>query len=269
VIVVLRRIAVGMLIAVGLVAAGAGFLPTHDYAAQFRKHANEPPSRFFPLGTDSLGRDRFARLLQASRVSLLCAPAAAVAATAAAAGVGLAAGYYGGWVNALTTGVTDLFLSVPWLFVLLTLRALLPLNVSPHASLAATFGMLAAIGWASGSRVVRANVMALLDSEAILHARAYGCSNRRILRIHILPNLRPVLSAQFWILVPVFLLSEANLGLLGLGVSEPMPSLGSMLLELQNYQRIPEAPWMLAPAVLLALVVASLHFVVSGSQTWE
>jgi peptide/nickel transport system permease protein len=68
---------------------------------------------------------------------------------------------------------------------------------------------------------------------------------------------------------PVFLLSEANLGLLGLGVSEPMPSWGSMLSELQNYQRIPEAPWMLAPAVLLALVVGSLHFVVSGSQTWE
>ena len=78
-----------------------------------------------------------------------------------------------------------------------------------------------------------------------------------------------MLSAQFWILVPVFLLSEANLGMLGLGVTEPMPSWGGMFAELQNYQRIPEAPWVLSPAVLLALVVASLHFVVSGNQTWE
>jgi peptide/nickel transport system permease protein len=265
----LRRIAVGVLIAVGLLAAGAGILAPHDYEAQFRKHANEPPSRLFPLGTDGLGRDRLARLLQASRVSLLCAPAAAFAATAGAAAVGLAAGYYGGLVNEIATGITDLFLSLPWLFVLLTLRAVLPLNLSSYASIAATFGMLAAIGWASGARVVRASVMALLESEPILHARSYGCSSRRILWIHLLPNLRPVLSAQFWILVPVFLLSEANLGLLGLGVAEPMPSWGSMLSELQNYQRIPEAPWMLAPAVLLALVIASLHFVVSGSQTWE
>ena len=70
-------------------------------------------------------------------------------------------------------------------------------------------------------------------------------------------------------LIPVFLLTEANLGLLGLGISEPVPSLGNMLTELQNYQRIPEAPWVLAPAVLLGVIVASLHFVVSGRNTWE
>jgi len=91
----------------------------------------------------------------------------------------------------------------------------------------------------------------------------------RLLWFHILPNLRPVLSAQFWILVPVFLLTEANLGLLGLGLTEPLPSLGSMLAELQNYSRIPEAPWILAPALLLILIVANLHFVVSGRDTWE
>jgi peptide/nickel transport system permease protein len=84
-----------------------------------------------------------------------------------------------------------------------------------------------------------------------------------------LPNLRPVLAAQLWILVPVFLLTEANLGLLGLGVAEPLPSLGNMLADLQDYQRIPESPWILAPAVLLVLVVASLHFAVSGRDTWE
>jgi peptide/nickel transport system permease protein len=84
-----------------------------------------------------------------------------------------------------------------------------------------------------------------------------------------MPNLKPVLSAQFWILVPVFLLTEANLGVLGLGIPEPTPSLGSMMAELQNYQRIPESPWILAPALLLVLVVASLHFLVSGSKTWE
>jgi peptide/nickel transport system permease protein len=83
------------------------------------------------------------------------------------------------------------------------------------------------------------------------------------------PMLRPILSAQFWILVPVFLLAESNLGVLGLGVTEPLPSWGGMLAELQNYQRIPESPWILAPAALLVLVVASLHFIVSGDRRWE
>src|SRR5262249_5931032 len=123
--------------------------------------------------------------------------------------------------------------------------------------------------WASGARVVRASVVSMREAASILHARAYGCGRWRLLCFHILPNLRPVLSAQFWILVPVFLLTEANLGVLGLGIAEPIPSWGNMLVELENYQRIPESPWILAPAVLLVLVVASLHFLVSGSRTWE
>jgi peptide/nickel transport system permease protein len=266
---VMRIIGFSVLLLAAAVAVGADWLAPHDYAMQFREHANEPPSRSFPLGTDELGRDRFSRLLEGSRVSLLCAPAAALIATAIAAAVGLMAGYFGGWVDGIAGALTDLFLSLPWLFALLTLRAFLPLNISPWASLAATFLLLACVGWASGARVVRAGTAAMRDTGAILHARAYGCRGMRLLWRHILPNLRPVLSAQFWILVPVFLLTEANLGLLGLGIMEPVPSLGNMLSELQNYQKIPEAPWILAPAVLLVLVIASLHFVVSGRKTWE
>jgi peptide/nickel transport system permease protein len=265
----IRIVAVSVLSSGVVLSIGAGLVAPHNYATQFRDHANEPPSREFFLGTDALGRDRFSRLLYGSRVSLLCAPAAALIATALAASVGLVAGYFGGWANELAGGLTDLFLSLPWLFVLLTLRAFLPLNLSPWASIAATFLLLAALGWASGARIVGASVKSMRTAAAVLQARAYGSSNRRILWIHIMPNLKPVLSAQFWILVPVFLLTEANLGVLGLGVSEPMPSWGNMLVELQDYQRVSEAPWILAPALLLFLVVASLHFAVSGSATWE
>jgi peptide/nickel transport system permease protein len=265
----LRTIALLILaLTVGL-SVGADWLAPHDYATQFREHANEPPSRGFPLGTDELGRDRFSRLLYGSRVSLLCAPAAALLATALAAAVGLAGGYFGGWVDEIATATTDLFLSLPWLFALLTLRALLPLNTSPWASLLATFLLLAGIGWASCARVVRAGAASMRSSGPILHSRSYGCGGIRLLWRHMLPNLRPVLFAQFQILVPVFLLTEANLGILGLGIAEPMPSLGNMLAELQNYQKIPESPWILMPAVLLVLVVASLQFVVSGRRVWE
>lgn len=248
---------------------GADWLAPHDYAMQFRDHANEPPSRNFFLGTDGLGRDRFSRLLYATRASALCAPAAALMAMAIAAAVGLIGGFAGGWVDEVVNGATDLFLSLPWLFALLTLRSLLPLNASSLLSLAATFILLAAVGWASCARVVRAAAISMSTAGPILHARAYGCSGFRLIWRQMLPNLRPILSAQFWILVPVFLLTEANLGMLGLGIAEPMPSLGNMLAELQDYQRIPESPWILAPAVVLVLIVASLHLAVSPKRIWE
>lgn len=266
---VIRIAAICVLALVAVASLGADLLARHDYIEQFRQHANEPPSRNFPLGTDELGRDRLSRLLQGTRISLLCAASAAFLSTSAATVIGLVAGYFGGWVDEMAGAMTDLFLSLPWLFALLTLRALFPLNTSPRVSLAATFLLLAVVGWAPSARVIRATVAGLRNSGSIVQARAYGCSNTRLLCFHILPNLRPVLSAQFWILVPAFILTEANLGVLGLGIDEPEPSWGNMLAQLQNYQRIPEQPWILAPALLVVLVVGSLQFVVSRRNIWK
>lgn len=264
-----RTMALCVLCLSALLSAGAGVLAPHDYSAQFREHAGEAPSRNFILGTDALGRDRFSRLLVGVRISLSCAAGAAVMATGIAALLGMVAGYFGGWLDEAAGALTDLFLSLPWLFAVLTLRALLPLNLSPWLSIAATFLLLGGVGWASGARVLRAGTAGVRDSAAILHARASGSGGLRLLYSHVLPNLKPLLAAQFWILVPVFLLTEANLGILGLGIVEPLPSLGNMLAELQNYERIPAEPWILAPAVLLILLVGSLHLAMSGRREWE
>jgi peptide/nickel transport system permease protein len=266
---IIRLIALCILALVTALSLGAVLVAPYDYSEQFRQHANEPPSRSFLLGTDELGRDRLSRLLVGTRISLLCAAVAASIATGAATAIGLVAGYFGGWVDEIAGALADLFLSLPWLFTLLSLRALLPLNTSAAVSVAATFLLLAAVGWAPGARVIRASVASLRKSGYLLHARAYGCDGARLLWFHMLPNLKPVLAAQFWILVPAFILTEANLGVLGLGINEPLPSWGNMLAELQNYQRIPEEPWILAPALLVILVVGSLQFVVSGKNVWE
>ena len=178
-------------------------------------------------------------------------------------------GFGGGWVDSALSSGMDLMLSLPWLFVLLTLRALLPLNTSPAVSMAATSALIGLVGWAPAARVVRASIIGFRNSAPMIYARACGLNYRRLLLVHLVPNLKPVLRAQFWIFVPVFLLTEANLGLLGLGVSEPMPSLGGMLSELQNYERIPDAPWMLTPAILLLGVITSLHLAIAEVKTWE
>jgi ABC-type dipeptide/oligopeptide/nickel transport system permease subunit len=266
---VVHKAAIVVVALVALASLAADILAPHDYTTQFRDHAGEPPSRAFPMGTDDLGRDRMSRLIYGTRVSVLLAPATAFAATGIAAALGLAAGWRRGALDSAITVVTDLFLSLPWLFLLLTLRALLPLNISAVASLVVMALLLAGVGWAAGTRVVRASVFTIRDSPHVVHARAYGCSTRRLLLVHVLPNLRPVLAAQFWILVPAFLIVEANLGVLGLGVNEPMPSLGNLMVELREYQRIPGAPWILAPAAVLVALVASLHVLVTGVPTCE
>ena len=113
-----------------------------------------------------------------------------------------------------TTGV-DLFLSLPWLFLLLAVRALLPLNTSPVTSVMITFLLLGCLGWAAPARIIRAGTRTLVNADYLMQL-ANGISRWRLFWRHLLPNLRPILLAQFWISVPLFILSEANLGLLGL-----------------------------------------------------
>lgn len=262
-----HRIALAILLVAVAAALGAGWIAPHSYAEQSREFISSPPSRHFWLGTDELGRDRFARLLYGTRVSLLLAPAAALLSTLIAGLIGGAAGYLGGrWERAVTAGI-DLFLSLPWLFLLLAVRALLPLNTSPVTSVAITFGLLGCLGWAAPARIIRAGTRTLVASDYLLQAAAGGVSRWRLFWRHLLPNLRPILLAQFWIAVPLFILSEANLGLLGLGVSEPLPSWGTLLRDLENYSAILENPWMLAPVVLLVVVVSCLQLLLRTEET--
>jgi ABC-type dipeptide/oligopeptide/nickel transport system permease subunit len=237
------------------------------YATQFREHPNEPPSAQFWLGTDALGRDRWARLLHGARVSFLLAPAAALVTTWLAALVGLAAGLAGPRAERVILSSTDLASSLPWIFLLLSARACLPLNVSSWTSAVITFGLLALLGWTASARIVRAAVRAVAPSGFLLQARALGLPPWRICRTHLFPHLGPVLAAQFWIAVPLFLLSEANLGLLGLGVTEPLPSLGSLLLELVEARGLWETPgawlarpWLWTPALWLIAPLLALEW---------
>jgi peptide/nickel transport system permease protein len=236
-------------------------------STQNREAIAAPPSLSFPLGTDDLGRDRLARLLQGVRVSLLLAPAAALLSTLLAALIGGTAGYLGGRLDRLVVTTADLFLSLPWLLLLLGVRALLPLNTSPFASILLTFLLLGCLGWANPARMLRAASRTAANSDYVLHARACGIGGPRLFWRMLLPNLFPILMAQFWIAVPVYVLSEANLGLLGLGVSEPLASLGSLLRELANYSTLSQSPVVLAPVLVLVTLTGCLHLLVNDDRT--
>ncbi len=263
-----RMAAIAFLVALAMACLLTRWIARASYAQQFRDTPDAAPSSQHWLGTDDLGRDRFARLVYGTQVSLLLAPAAALAATLLAAVIGGAAGFVGGWLESGVMTATDLFLSLPWLFLLITVRAFLPLNVSPEASAAITFGLLGCLGWSAAARVICADAKMLRNSEMVLLARALGCGGVRLFWRHLAPNLRPVLLAQFWISIPVFILTEANLGILGLGVAEPLPSWGGLLRELEGCTLFSAQPWMFAPLLLLVATVSSFHLALPQKEGW-
>ena len=255
----MRRPALTLLLLIALAALGADWIAGYGYDTQSRELPNAAPSARHPLGTDDLGRDRWARLLHGTRISLLLAPAAALLATLLGGLIGMAAACSGRLTQRLTSFAITIFLAFPWLFLLLMVRAALPLNVPAWTSVSITFLLLGLLGWASGARVVQSGVIAILDSSYLLEARAQGLRPVRLYLRHVLPALGPLLAAQFWVALPGFILSEATLGLLGLGVTEPLPSLGGLTAELQNLPAVAESPWMAVPAVLLVLILLCLR----------
>jgi len=262
----LRIAAVTVLVLAALTALGAHYIAPAGYEHQFRETPAAAPSSHHLLGTDDLGRDRLARLLYGMRVSLLLAPFAAGLATLLAALIGGIAGYWGGWVERCLMLLVDVFLCVPWLFLLLTVRAVLPLNISPEASVVVTFALLGFLGWAASARVICAGTRDMMKSEFVWMARATGFSGLKLIRLHLLPNLRGTLLAQFWISIPVFIITEANLGMLGLGVAEPLPSLGSLLGELQHVVTLRPEPWQFVPLIVLIVVVSSFQTLLNKQE---
>lgn len=261
-----QKLATTILCAIFLSMVLAAILVPIPYAKQFRDTPNARPSAAHPLGTDALGRDSLSRLLYGTRISLLLAPAAALLSTLIAALLGSAAGLLGGWFERIVLAATDLSLALPWLFLLVSVRALLPLDVPPLVSVGIAFLMMGLLGWQASVRVICASARGIRDSDFLLLARSCGCKPTRLLVGHVSPSLRPLFYAQFWISIPMFILTEANLSVLGLGVMEPMPSWGNLLRGFEDFSALAANPWRLAPLVLLVIVVICFQLVFPSQE---
>jgi ABC-type dipeptide/oligopeptide/nickel transport system permease subunit len=237
----------------------AGWIAPNGYSAQFRDAAAAAPSWRFPFGTDDLGRDLLARALFGLRLSLLLAGTAALGAVGLGAVIGMAAGYLGGFAEWLVETVSNLLMGLPWVFLMLAVRAALPLDLAPEQSAWVTFLLLGLLGWAPASRVFAASARQMRHSAFALRARAEGISPCALLLRHLLPNARGLFWAQFLVLLPGFMIAEATLSFLGLGVSEPLPSMGGLLRDLEDYSAVSEQPWRLAPLGLMFLTVLCLQ----------
>ena len=263
---IVRLICCGILAVIFAFGLFAESVTHYSYALQFRELPNAAPSASHLLGTDGLGRDFLTRVAYGTRVSLVLAPSAALLATAIAAILGGLAGLRGGWLEKLILSSADLAMSLPLLFVLIALRAFLPLDVSPILSVVATFVALGLLGWPSSLRMVCAASRNLRHSDHLLLARAIGYSNSQLLFRQVIPNLRPIFLAQFWISIPLFILTEATLSMLGLGVMEPLPSWGNLLRGAEDFSAMSANPWRLVPLFLLVLTVICFQFILPPSE---
>jgi peptide/nickel transport system permease protein len=209
---------------------------------------------FLLLGADVSGRDVFARLIYGARISLGIAIVAIVGAVSLGLLVGGLAGARGGPIESALMRLMDVLAVLPALYVVVVLRAALPLVLEASAVAALIAAILAAIGAPWIARGVRAIVSAERATDYAEAARALGASPLRILLVHLLPATRGFILRQATLLLPVFVLAEATLSFVGLGLPDTVPSWGTSLREAADVTAIAAFPWILSPAAALFLV---------------
>lgn len=214
---------------------------------------------WLPLGADRLGRDGWARLVLGARRSLGVAFTASAGALALGLLIGLVSGYAGGVVDAAAMRLAELVLVLPVLYVVLAARATLPHTIAPWTIFALTTVVLALLGWPLVARGVRAIVAREALQEYAVAARALGASPTRIVARHVAPATLGYLRTQGLQLLPAAILAETTLSFAGLGFPADAPSWGTLLHEASDVAVVGDAPWLLAAAAAVVLVVFAIN----------
>jgi peptide/nickel transport system permease protein len=228
--------------------------------------AVDAPGQVFLLGTDDYGRDQLSRLLHGGQVSLFAGLLATGLSLGLAMVLGGAAGYFGSWLDDGVMRVAEVFMALPWIYLLFALRAFLPLNVGARQSFFLLVSVIGLAGWARPSRLVRGVVLSAKQRDFVRAARGFGASSVYILRRHVLPETYAVVLTQAALLISQCILAEVTLSFLGLGVGEPVPSWGNMLAALQKYYVLENYWWMLVSGLVLVPIFILYHLLADALQ---
>jgi ABC-type dipeptide/oligopeptide/nickel transport system permease subunit len=240
----------------------AGLISTYvtgfDYEENHLDFArSHPGENGYILGSDANGRDVLTRLAYGGRVSLIFATMAALVTLLIGSTVGLIAGFAGRWTDSILMRSADVLLSIPSISILVLVSSIYRPG---YFTLALVFSLLL---WPGVSRIVRGETIALRNQPFVDAARVSGATNKRLVGRHILPNVMPIMLIWASQVIPAFIITEAALSFLGLGVQPPRPSWGNMLLEAQNYYTTNPSNVFL-PGVMIFLTALSINLIGNG-----
>ncbi|MDB6125621.1 MAG: Binding-protein-dependent transport system inner rane component [Pedosphaera sp.] len=237
-----------------------GFIPStlHLFGSGDPKH----PINL--LGTDQYGRDIFSRLLYGSQISLSIGLIGIVLRFGLGMVMGGISGYFGGKIDSFIMRFCELIMSIPALYLIMSLRATFPANLSSTQVYLLIIAILSFIGWASSARVIRGMALSLRERQFVLAARTLGQRDRHVILKHILPGTFSYVIVAATLSVPYYILGEVVLSFLGVGIQEPDASWGIMLNAAQNPEYLTNYPWLLAPGVAIFITVLAFNFLGDG-----
>ena len=249
-----------LIILIGIFGCGlfANFIAPYTYKQINLNALSEAPSAKHIFGTDSAGRDSFSRVLYGIRTSARVGVLVGVLSTIIGTIVGGLAGFYGGWIDNLLMRLTDLFLTLPLLAVLLVAAKYLGHSTPLKLAL-----LLAFLIWTSIARIVRGSFLSLREKEYVEAARAAGAGDLRIMIRHMLPNTVGPIVVAATLTIGTAILLEAVLSFLGFGIEPPTPALGALLNEGQDQGL--DKWWLVTfPGVIIVIIVLCINFVGDG-----
>ena len=221
----------------------------------------ENGGELYLLGTDMNGRDNFSRLLYGGQISLTIGFLALLVSFPLGMLYGGISGYIGGKTDFIMMRIAEAIMSIPGFYLLIILASILPANMSSVQRFALIVVILAMIGWAGFSRVVRGMVLSIKKKEFVIASEVLGASDMRTIIRHILPQTLSYVIVAMTLSVPSYILSESGLSFLGLGIQQPDASWGNMLKEAQEFINIVSRPWLLTPGFLIFVAVLSFNVI--------
>lgn len=235
----------------------APWIAPHSYSYQNLELGAQPPSGNFLLGTDTLGRDLFSRILYGARVSLLVGFVATGVALVIGVSWGIVAGYFGGRIDSVMMRIVDILYGLPFIIFIILLMVIFGRNIW------LLFAAIGAVEWLTMARIVRGQVLTIKHQEYVLAAQAMGVSNFQMFRKHIFPNILGPIAVYATLTIPQVMLLEAFLSFLGLGIQPPMSSWGTLIR--YGVESMEEYSWLLIyPGLTFTITLFALNFFGDG-----
>jgi oligopeptide transport system permease protein len=235
----------------------APWIAPHSYSYQNLELGAQAPFGSFFLGTDTLGRDLFSRILYGARVSLLVGFVATGVALVIGVSWGIVAGYFGGRIDSVMMRIVDVLYGLPFIIFIILLMVIFGRNIW------LLFGAIGAVEWLTMARIVRGQVLTIKNQEYVLAAQAMGVSNLQMFRKHIFPNILGPIAVYATLTIPQVMLLEAFLSFLGLGIQPPMSSWGTLIR--YGVESMEEYSWLLIyPGLTFTITLFALNFFGDG-----